>query len=233
MEYRIEDFIDIPLFQKLQDDLNKIYAFPSSIIDNNGKILTATAWQDICTKFHRKHPACEKECIKSDRYIIDHIGEADPAIIYTCPHGLTDTAIPIVIKGRHLANFFTGQFFLEKPDLDYFKIQAKKYGFEEKAYLEAVLSAPVISKEKMELFHSLIKNFTDIVVKIGEKRLDELESNKALSESEEKYRYLFESMSHGVFYQTSDGSLIDVNPAATQNVWTHQGRIYGENSISC
>ena len=53
MEYSIQDLIDIEQFQSLQDRLNQIYSFPSSIIDNSGRILTATGWQDICTKFHR------------------------------------------------------------------------------------------------------------------------------------------------------------------------------------
>ena len=65
MNYKLEDIIDIPLLQSLQDKLNLVYSFPSAIIDNKGNILTAVAWQDICTKFHRAHPQCEKECIKS------------------------------------------------------------------------------------------------------------------------------------------------------------------------
>jgi ligand-binding sensor protein len=69
MALKIQDFIDIEQFQHLQDRLNEIYSFPSAIIDNDGKVLTSTAWQDICTKFHRQNSECEKECIKSDQYI--------------------------------------------------------------------------------------------------------------------------------------------------------------------
>jgi len=48
--------------------------------------------------------------------------------------------------------------------------------------------------------------------------LDETNANrsfqKALAESEGKFRSLFESMEQGVFYQTVDGNLTDVNQAA-------------------
>ena len=87
MDYELADLLDIPLIQNLQEKLNRMYSFPSAIIDNQGRILTAVAWQDICTKFHRTHPQCEKECIKSDLYILEHIHEANPAISYQCPHG--------------------------------------------------------------------------------------------------------------------------------------------------
>ena len=80
MKYRIQDLIDMDQLQLLQDRLNAIWPFPSAIIDNEGEILTATAWQDVCTKFHRQNKECEKECIKSDRYILDHLDEAEPAV---------------------------------------------------------------------------------------------------------------------------------------------------------
>jgi len=101
----------------MEHKLNSIYSFSSAIIDNEGKVLTAVAWQDICTKFHRTDPICEKECIKSDIYILDHLHEANPAVSYQCPHGLLDNASPIIIDGKHSGTFFTGQFFLEKPEL--------------------------------------------------------------------------------------------------------------------
>src|SRR5512147_2381430 len=124
MNYRLEDLIDISLLQDLQEKLNEIYSFPSAIIDSDGKILTAVAWQDICTQFHRKNPECERECIISDQYIASHISEANPTVSYTCPHGLVDNAAPIIINGEHLGNFFTGQFFLEKPNLEFFRQKA-------------------------------------------------------------------------------------------------------------
>ncbi|MFZ4706927.1 MAG: PAS domain S-box protein [Bacteroidales bacterium] len=191
MEYRLKDLIDIPLLQNLQDKLNMLFPFPSAIIDNKGNILTAVAWQDICTEFHRKHPECEKECIKSDQYIREHLHEANPAVSYKCPHGLLDNAIPIIIDGKHLGNFFTGQFFLEKPDLEFFRKQAHKFGFDEKAYLEAVEKVPIWTKEKLAQYLDFIKGFIEIIAGIGLKQLNEMEANIALIESEEKFSKVF------------------------------------------
>jgi len=156
MAYRLEDLVDLQAFQTLQETLNEIYAFPSAIIDNEGKILTAVGWQDVCTKFHRVNKQSELECIKSDKYISDHLHEANPVVSYKCPHGMVDNAIPIIIEGIHYANFFTGQLFLEKPDLEFFKKQAKQYGFDEKTYLEAVERVPVWTKDKLDKYLVLL-----------------------------------------------------------------------------
>ena len=190
MNYKLEELIDINHFQSLQDKLNKIYSFPSAIIDNDGNILTATAWQDICTKFHRVNPECRKECIKSDQYIIEHLSEANPAVTYKCPHGLVDNATPIIINGVHYGNFFTGQFFLEEPDLEFFKSQAVKYGFDENEYLDAVRKVPVWDKEQLNSYLFFIKGLIEVISTVGLKNLKEIETRKKLEQSE---KYLNES----------------------------------------
>jgi len=60
---------------------------------------------------------------------------------------------------------------------------------------------------------------------IERKRADD-----GLQESEEKYRTLFESMAPGVFYQRSDGTLIDANPAALSMFGLTSGQFNGRDS---
>ena len=131
MKNQIEDLLDIPRLQCALDSLYASSKIPSAIIDNAGKVHTGSGWQDVCTKFHRVHPEARKRCIESDTYIADHIREANPSITYKCPHGLVDAATPIIIEGEHIGNVFTGQLFLEAPDLDSFRAQAKAFGFDE------------------------------------------------------------------------------------------------------
>jgi len=210
---KIQDLIDIEQFQRLQDRLNEIYSFPSSIIDNDGKILTATAWQDICTLFHRQNPECEKMCIKSDQYIAAHIHEANPAVSYQCPHGLIDNATPIIIEGVHYGNFFTGQFFLEPPDLDFFRSQSKKYGFDEAPYLEAVRKVPIWTREKLNSYLFFIKGLIEVIAGIGLKNLREIETRDRLQENEERFRTIIQAAMDGFWLVDTQGRLREVNAA--------------------
>jgi len=216
MDYKLEDLIDVPLLQNLQDKLNVIYSFPSAIIDNDGKVLTAVAWQDICTKFHRLNPECAKECVKSDQYILEHLHEANPAISYQCPHGLIDNATPIIINGKHMGNFFTGQFFLEPPDQEFFRKQAKKFGFVEKEYLEAVGKVPVWTKEKLGQYLDFIKGFIEIIAGLGYRNLKEIETENILKESEEKYSKAFMASPYAIIITNiEDGKFVEVNKGFT------------------
>jgi two-component system cell cycle sensor histidine kinase/response regulator CckA len=214
MPLKLEDIIDVQQFQMLQDRLNEIYPFPSAIIDNEGKVHTATAWQDVCTKFHRQHSECLKECIKSDQYIADHFYEANPAVSYRCPHGLIDNATPIIIDGIHYGNYFTGQFLLEPPDLNFFREQARRYGFDEEAYIEAVKKVPIWTQEQLNSYLFFIKGLIEVIVSTGLKKLREIEARKKLEESEERASTILNQMQDGFWVtNTQGGQIIDVNEA--------------------
>jgi PAS domain S-box-containing protein len=213
MKYRLQDLIDIEHFQNLQDRLNKIYSFPSSIIDNDGNILTATAWQDVCTKFHRKNKETEQLCIKSDQYILDHIHQANPAVTYRCPYGLVDNATPIIIDGIHYGNFFTGQFFLEEPDLEFFRTQAKKYGFDEHAYIAAVKKVPIWTQEQLDNYLFFIKGLIAVISESGMKKLKEIEHRKQIQKSEKRYRSILKAAIDGYWLTDTNGRLLEVNDA--------------------
>ncbi len=211
MKYELQDLIDIEQFQSLQDRLNSIYSSFSAIVDKDGNILTATAWQDVCIKFHRTNKDGEQECIKSDLCILDRLHAADPALSYHCPHGLVDNAVPIIIDGIHYGNFFTGQFFLEKPDLDYFKVQARKYGFDEKAYIEAVKKVPVWTQEQLNPYLLFIKELIAVISASGLKKLKEIENRKRIEARDKRHRSILKSAMDGFWLTDTEGRLLEVN----------------------
>jgi PAS domain S-box-containing protein len=217
MNYKLEDLIDIPLFQELLDRLNEALILPSAIIDNNSNILTATNWQDICTKFHRANPESKKKCKLSDQYILSHIEKGDFPVTYRCPHGLVDTATPIIIDGKHLGNFFIGQLFTEKPDMEFFREQARKYGFDEKSYLEAVSRVPVLTRDQLDKNLRFVKSLIEILAAIGLKHLKEIEARKIIKEKEERFKNIFEGSPDAIFIADPDtGLILDANSRASE-----------------
>jgi len=200
MKHQLADLLDIPRLQFVLDTHYQSSKIPSAIIDNHGKIHTGSGWQDVCTMFHRVHPEAEKRCIESDLRITRRIHEANPSIAYKCPHGLVDAATPIVIEGEHQGNVFTGQVFLEEPDLDFFRSQAKRYGFDEEEYLAAVKRVPIISERAMRENLAFLAQFTEMLAEMGLKHKRELEAERQIRESEQRYRGLFEHLQEGFAY---------------------------------
>ena len=214
MDYRLQDLIDLEQFQHLLDQLNSICSFPTAILDNEGHILTASAWQDVCTKFHRVNAECAKDCAKSDSYIQAHLHEANPFVSYHCMRGLVDCAAPIVIDGVHYGDFFIGQFFLEQPDLDFFRGQARRFGFDEEAYLDAVKKVSIRTREQLTGYQAFIIELISVICESGLKKLREIEARKRIEESEERAAAILEQMHDGFLtVNARDERIVDVNGA--------------------
>ena len=71
--------------------------------------------------------------------------------------------------------------------------------------IDLEISASVIEYKKQQAILSINRDITD-------RKLQE----RALRQSEERYRNLFETMNQGVVYQTPEGKILSVNPAAEQ-----------------
>jgi len=213
MNFSLKELLDIPKLNNLLNSLEEFHGMPSAILDKEGNILTATAWQDICTKFHRVNRDTEKLCIESDLHIDARLGEKTPHVVYRCPMGLVDAAAPIIIEGVHLGNVFTGQLFMEAPDDEFFINQAHKYGFDETEYLHALRKVPLFSEEKLHNNLSFIHNLTQMLAEQGLQRLQQLEAEKALRSSEEKHRTILQTAMDGFWLVNMEGKILEVNDA--------------------
>ena len=140
----LADIIDVEKLQNLMDGFYHLTKVPNAIIDLKGNVLVATGWQDICTKFHRRHPETLNNCIECDTVLSEDV-QPGTFKTYLCKNGLRDCVTPLMVGGQHVGNLFTGQFFFEsdRPGEDFFREQAAKYGFDEAEYLEAFRKVPV------------------------------------------------------------------------------------------
>lgn len=126
MKVNILDLIDFEKVDILLEGFNKSTGFVTAILDLEGNVLSKSGWRQLCTEFHRIHPETAKKCTVSDTELSKKLAEGEKYHFYKCLNGLIDVAVPIIIKGEHIANLFSGQFFFEEPDRLFFKKQAAR-----------------------------------------------------------------------------------------------------------
>lgn len=173
------ELVDVADLQTLMDSLHQVIGIANAIIDTDGVVITSSGWQDTCVKFHRVNPQSCANCIESDTSLAKSMFKGEAFAIYNCLNGLVDTAMPIVVAGQHVANVFTGQCFTAPPDIDFFRHQARQFGFEESGYLEAVAKVPVLSKQRLESITKLYAQLAHILACNG---LDRLRQRRAAVE---------------------------------------------------
>ncbi len=185
MKPTILDYFDFERANALLEGFNKATGFVTAILDLDGQILFRSGWRQICTDFHRKNPDTAVNCTISDTELSALSKENRGYHYYRCLNGLIDVQIPILIRGEHVANLFSGQFFFEKPDVSYFRQQARTYGFDEKAYLEALGKVPVVSREEVEAAMKFLVDIIRMITELTNEKLDLAQLNEAVQKSGE------------------------------------------------
>jgi PAS domain S-box-containing protein len=217
--------VDIGRLQRLLEAQHRVTRVPVAILDVDENVLVAVGWQEICTRFHRQNPEAGARCRQSDAYIKAHLCDfPEEYVDYQCRNGLRDLAMPIFIDGRHLATFFTGQFFYDDdpPDPEFFRSQAALFGFDEADYLAALKRVPVFSREYIRNVMSYCRGLVEMMAEIGLNNLKLAREVKERRKSEKEasfFRFLVEN-TRDPFYvlDPADGDrLVYVNPAACEH----------------
>ena len=186
----LSELVDIGELQALLTNFCESVGIASAIIDLEGKILAAARWQRACTDFHRANPDSCKRCIESDTELALQLQSGEEFTLYQCKNGMTDAAAPIVVDGRHLANVFIGQFHSVPPDLEFFRQQARRFGYDETDYLKAIEAAPVINETRLPAILSFLSGFSRMIssLSLARRRADltqqKLEERAALLKRE-------------------------------------------------
>jgi len=148
----------------MMDDFFSLTSIGIAILDLHGKVLVATGWQDICTKFHRVNPKTCANCVESDNLLSEGVAPGTFRI-YRCKNNMWDIVTPITIGGNHLGNLFLGQFLFEDESVDYelFRSQAVRYGFDENSYLAALDRVPRWSRETIDKVMAFYSRFARMI----------------------------------------------------------------------
>jgi len=180
-KYSIKDLIDIESLRETLEKFSIATGFTTGFLEYpSQEVLIATGWRDICVKFHRAFPGSIKNCKDSNIYLTNQSKEQQELNVKQCKNGLVDGATPIIIKGKNIAYLATGQIFFEKPDIERFKKQAKMYGYDLKAYLEALSEVPVVSEDQFKNALSFLSELAMIIAEIGLKNLELKEKAREL-----------------------------------------------------
>ncbi len=195
-KYSFRDLVDIDRLRLMFERFSKATGFTTGLVSHPDQdLLIATGWRDICTKFHRNFPVSEVHCKQSNLALTSQLIERKAMNIHKCESGLIDGATPIIIKGVHIANLFTGQILFEKPDFNWFRKQGEAYGYNIDPYLEALRKVPVVTEKKFMESLGFLREMAMILAGNGLTELKNREAAQIVYKSEAKFRGLVETCS--------------------------------------
>ncbi|MDR3438702.1 PocR ligand-binding domain-containing protein [Telmatospirillum sp.] len=243
---KFSELIPVSELQALCESFTMLTGAVTAVLDLDGDILVATGWQDICTQFHRRNPLTAMRCRESDTVLAGQLKSGEKYNVYKCKNGLVDVAVPIIIGGEHVGNFFTGQFFFEEPDRDYFMRQADEFGFDRECYLQALTRAPVFGEDKVRAMMDFFTRLARLIGDMGLARANQEKTNRELRESRHLLQTIIDTAPIRVFWKDRDLRYLGCNPVFaadagkngpaevigqddSQMAWTDQAEMYRQD----
>lgn len=192
MKIDILKLIDFEKVDTLLEGFNKTTGFVTAILDLEGNILSKSGWRTICTEFHRVNPCTSQKCTISDTVLANELATGEKYHFYECLNGMVDVAVPVIVNGEHIANLFSGQFFFNEPNHDFFKNQAASHRFDEVEYMKVLEDVPVVSLEKVKVALDFLLNMTQLISEMTFQKLEQIELNNAIRKNEQIFRLFIE-----------------------------------------
>lgn len=191
---KLSDLIEASRLKTIIDHLYFSNGIPVGIYELDGTPVAKTQWRDVCSKFHRVNGITCQRCIESDRELNRIIHETKKHAISKCRNGLIDIGAPIIINGEHIANIFQGQFFFEKPDIEYFRKQAFLANFDEASYIQAIKETPVLSQAQMKEMITFLTELSKFIADLGYANFELKKANVELNEQHQELSAVYEEL---------------------------------------
>ena len=145
MDLRLEELVDIKAVRRYLLHFAAFSGMGCTLTANpSGEIIIAAGWSDLCEGFHRRHPEAANRCAATR---LAASGESGTAVV-ECPNGPMEAVIPVVVEGEHLANLVVGQILFQDGDRADFAARAQDWGFDRRAYLNALARVPVVEEAR-------------------------------------------------------------------------------------
>lgn len=183
--YKFSDLVDLTAFAQMLENFFKATRIPNGLVANDGEILSQSGWENACTRFHRVHPQTAERCVESNLEIMNNL-KAGETCGKLCSNGLLDYATPIEIEGKQIATLFLGQILHTSPDIEFFRQQAKQFGFDEAEYLNAINEIPVIEKTEIDALMTCMVDMAQMLALSGLARLRQTKMERDITKHRER-----------------------------------------------
>jgi len=211
-DFTIFDLVNIEDLQGIQDSFAKATGVASIITDLTGNLITRPSNFCKLCEIIRKTEKGSERCKMSDRIRGKKARKEMKPAYYKCLScGLVDASAPIIVAGKHIANWLIGQTNAMGVDRQRIIEYAAEIGTDVDEMLRAYETMPQMTLERFKLILDLLWHFAREISTLGYNNLkmtrditERKRMEEALRKSESMYRSTIENAS-GVPYQMRAG----------------------------
>jgi len=174
----LSELVDVKFLQDFQDIFARTTNVASIMVDDNGPITKPSNFTDFCIKHTRGSSLGYKRCNECDIECGKIAARTGEPAIYTCHSGLTDFAVPIIVKGEHIGSILGGQVLTAPPDEEHYRRIARELGIDEEEYINALRKIKIVPLESVKAAADLLFFVATTISDISLKNIELSEKNE-------------------------------------------------------
>ena len=117
-DFDMKSILDIPLWERVQDQLAKVTGTAIICIDLKGNPVTKHSCRTEFCSVIRENPVSRKRCYRCDALAGLEAVRLERPYIYLCHCGIVDVAVPVMVGDRYLGAVMFGQVRLMNKDAE-------------------------------------------------------------------------------------------------------------------
>jgi len=196
--HSITELIDLEKLQKIQDTFAEANQVASSLIDITGVLVTRPSNHSKVCDMIRATEKGLMNCILSGKELGQKAHEKKKSIHQQCAGiGFIDAAAPIIVNGKHIANWLIGQYHVGNVDTAQVRKYAEEIGADPEEMVREFEKMPKLNGADFERKLVFLQVMADELSLIAYQRLMQQQQNtelKHIKKELEKYQSHLESL---------------------------------------
>jgi PAS domain S-box-containing protein len=196
--FSITDLIDLEKLQQIQDAFAEANEVASTLTDAQGIPLTRPSNHSKVCALIRATKKGRENCINSGKQFGLKAHLSQKSLHHPCGSvGFTDAAAPIIINGKHIANWLIGQGHVANVDKTRIKEYALEIGANSEEMVQAFEEMPKMSIQKFEKKLAFLEVMARELSLMGYQKLVQQQQNAELNQTKEqleKHQFQLEAL---------------------------------------
>ena len=167
---KLTDLIDASSLRSLQDSFAAATGMAVASL-NSGEYTPGDAkWscrQEFCASCIKHSSEGASKCKKHIQSIVEEAQSSARTHVGTCFAGITEFAVPIIVRGSYVGALVGGQVFTNRPDERKMSAAARNLGIDPNSYIEAANAIETMPEQRVEAAANLLSQWVTEAAEIG------------------------------------------------------------------
>ena len=167
---KLTDLIDASTLRSLQDSFAAATGMAVAVLDNGESVPGDSKWscrQDFCANCVRHSSEGASKCKKYIQSVVEEARNSARPHVGTCFAGITEFAVPIIVRGSYVGALIGGQVFTNRPDERKMSAAARNLGIDPNSYIEAANAIETMPEQRVEAAANLLSQWVTEAAEVG------------------------------------------------------------------